>query len=123
MNKKIKIIELLQNFADEKEIVMPQYVRYLDRNVNEKAIMLVCQENIIDKLDKEMIKLTDEVEILEYNTEEIEEIKEISDEYFNMLSDESKVKWLKSYIKEDRNKINELVRAVKKLQKKSEDKQ
>ena len=117
MNKKIKIIELLQDFADEKEIVMPQYVRYLDRNVNEKAIMLVCQENIIDKLDKKMIKLTDEVEILEDNTEEIEEIKEISDEYFNMLSDESKVKWLKSYIKEDRNKINELVKVVKEIRK------
>ena len=56
-------------------------------------------------------------EILEDNTEEIEEIKEISDEYFNMLSDESKVKWLKSYIKEDRNKINELVKAVNKLRK------
>lgn len=56
-------------------------------------------------------------EILEDNTEEIEEIKEISDEYFNMLSDEAKVKWLKSYIKEDRNKINELVKAVNKLRK------
>ena len=56
-----------------------------------------------------------EVEILEDNIEEIEEIKEISDEYFNMLSDETKVKWLKSYIKEDRNKINELINIVKKL--------
>ena len=55
--------------------------------------------------------------ILEDNTEEIEEIQEISDEYFNMLSDEAKVKWLKSYIKEDRNKINELVKVVKEIRK------
>ena len=107
MNKKIKIIELLQDFADEKEIVMPQYVRYLDRNVNEKAIMLVCQENIIDKLDKEIIKLTDEVEILEDNTEEIEEL-EITEIVQNRLVKE---------IRENREKINQLVKAVNKLRK------
>lgn len=60
-------------------------------------------------------------EILEDNTEEIEEVKEISDEYFNMLSDEAKVKWLKSYIKEDRNKINELVRRIKYIERKIND--
>ena len=107
MNKKIKIIELLQDFADEKEIVMPQYVRYLDRNVNEKAIMLVCQENIIDKLDKEMIKLTDEVEILEDNTEEIEELLTIEDYECD-----------KTDIRLNRDKINELVKRINYIERK-----
>ena len=106
MNKKIKIIELLQDFADEKEIVMPQYVRYLDRNTNEKKIMLVCQENIIDKLDKEIIKLTDEVEILEDNTEEIEELKPVDDGITY------RYEW-----SEIPNKINELVKAVNSIRK------
>ena len=74
MNKKIKIIELLQDFADEKEIVMPKYIRYWDRIEHKDEVMLVCKENIIDKLDDCKIDLNDEVEILEDNTEEIEEL-------------------------------------------------
>lgn len=74
MNKKIKIIELLQDFADEKEIVMPKYIRYWDRIEHKDEVMLVCKENIINKLDDCKIDLNDEVEILEDNTEEIEEL-------------------------------------------------
>lgn len=74
---KIKIIDLLQDFADEKEIVMPKYIRYWDRIGHKDEIMLVCKANIIDKLDDCKIDLNDEVEILEDNTEEIEEIEEI----------------------------------------------
>ncbi len=73
MNKRIKIIEILDNYADDKEILIPKYVKYFDRIYKTDYIMLVCQENIIDKLDKNAIKLNDEVEILEDNTEEIEE--------------------------------------------------
>ena len=76
MNKKIKIIELLQDFADEKEIIMPKYIRYWDRIGHKDEIMLVCKANIIDKLDDCKIDLNDEVEILEDNTEEIEELAE-----------------------------------------------
>ena len=115
MNKKIKIIELLQNFADEKEIVMPQYVRYLDRNVNEKAIMLVCQENIIDKLDKEMIKLTDEVEILEDNTEEIEDQEEINIQDIEEMEEFSKDELFYVGICENRSVINTIIQAIKQL--------
>jgi len=73
MNKKIKIIELLQDFADEKEIIMPKYIRYWDRIGHKDEVMLVCKANIIKKLDDCRINLNDEVEILEDNTEEIEE--------------------------------------------------
>lgn len=74
MNKKIKIIELLQDFADEKEIIMPKYIRYWDRIGHKDEVMLVCKANIINKLDECKIDLNDEVEILEDNTEEIEEL-------------------------------------------------
>ena len=119
MNKKIKIIDLLNmQYKNEK---MPKNIRikysfvfdYYTYNEEIKWYETADKTTILDVFHK----LDYEVEILEDNTEEIEEIKEISDEYFNMLSDESKVKWLKSYIKEDRNKINELVKAVNKLRK------
>ena len=121
MNKKIKMIELLNMIANGEE--MPKEIK-LDNEVFVyigKWEQYVTKEEEIPLLrricDYNYSGLNDEVEILEDNTEEIEEIQEISDEYFNMLSDEAKVKWLKSYIKEDRNKINELVKAVNKLRK------
>ena len=79
MNKKIKVIELLQYFADEKEIIMPKYIRYWDRIGHKDEVMLVCKENIINKLDECKIDLNDEVEILENNTEEIEEKSNFED--------------------------------------------
>ena len=102
MNKKMKIIELLQDFADEKEIVMPKYIRYWDRIGHKDEVMLVCKANIINKLDDCKIDLNDEVEILEDNTEEIEELPENIDEFG----------WL-----EVKDKINELVKAVNSIRK------
>ena len=119
MNKKIKIIELLNKIANgedlPKRIKIQEYVFELSKDYeyyyyNEDV-------EITHLINHNFSNLNDEVEILEDNTEEIEEIQEISDEYFNMLSDEAKVKWLKSYIKEDRNKINELVKVVKEIRK------
>ena len=95
MNKKIKIIELLQDLADEKEIIMPKYIRYWDRIGHKDEVMLVCKANIINKLDDCKIDLNDEVEILEDNTEEIEELPD-----YNYS------------IKENRDKINELVKRI-----------
>ena len=100
MNKKIKIIELLQDFADEKEIIMPKYIRYWDRIGHKDEVMLVCKANIINKLDDCKIDLNDEVEILEDNTEEIEELPD-----YNYS------------IKGNRDKINELVKAVNEIRK------
>ncbi len=121
MNKKIKIIELLLKIAHGE---YPKRFKYNNKIYEYKRIAQgtgYVTENYdwfnsdiyIDDWDN----LNEYVEILEDNTEEIEEIPEISDEYFNMLSDEAKVKWLKSYIKEDRNKINELVKAINSIRK------
>lgn len=125
MNKKIKIIELLNIIAQVEDIgKLPKKIKYYDY-IYELQIAsrdYYCEtedDYLTDRVDDKPLNsvLNDTVEILEDNTEEIEEIQEISDEYFNMLSDEAKVKWLKSYIKEDRNKINELVKVVKEIRK------
>ena len=117
---KIRIIELLNKIANGEEVpkkIKREYGLVYTLNFGHET------PTYYDDNDRTLWDgynfniLNEDVEILEDNTEEIEEIKEISDEYFNMLSDESKVKWLKSYIKEDKNKINELVKAVNKLRK------
>lgn len=119
MNKKIKIIELLNKIANgedlPKRIKIQEYVFELSKDYEHYYYNEDVE--ITHLINHNFSNLNDEVEILEDNTEEIEEIQEISDEYFNMLSDEAKVKWLKSYIKEDRNKINELVKVVKEIRK------
>ena len=119
MNKKIKVIELLNKIANgedlPKRIKIQDYVFELSKDYEHYYYNEDVE--ITHLINHNFSNLNDEVEILEDNTEEIEEIKEISDEYFNMLSDEAKVKWLKSYIKEDRNKINELVKVVKEIRK------
>ena len=122
MNKKIKIIDLFKRIEKHEDI--PKKIKYKDNyyifkhaNYSIDHLYELIGHECIGWLEHKDINLFDEVEILEDNTEEIEEIEEISDEYFNMLSDESKVKWLKSYIKEDRDKINELVKVVNKLRK------
>ena len=106
MNKKIKIIELLQDFADEKEIIMPKYIRYWDRIGHKDEVMLVCKANIINKLDDCKIDLNDEVEILEDNTGEIEELLTIEDYECD-----------KTDIRLNRDKINELVKAINSIRK------
>ena len=117
---KIRIIELLNKIANGEEVpkkIKREYGLVYTLNFGHET------PTYYDDNDRTLWDgynfniLNEDVEILEDNTEEIEEIKEISDEYFNMLSDESKVKWLKSYIKEDKNKINELVKAFNKLRK------
>ena len=121
MNKKIKIIELLLKIAHgeyPKRFKYNNKIYEYKRTVNGTGYVTENDDWFnSDIFIDDWENLNEEVEILEDNTEEIEEIKEISDEYFNMLSDEAKVKWLKSYIKEDRNKINELVKAVKEIRK------
>ena len=112
MNKKIKIIELLQDFADEKEIVMPKYIRYRDRIGHKDEVMLVCKGNIINKLDECKIDLNDEDEILEDNTEEIEELPKMN--FFELVTDEVKTAIAMEKIK---LKVDELVKAVNQIRK------
>lgn len=112
MNKKIKVIDLIDKKYHNLEL--PKHIRInkLEYFYNENRKTYDSEYGEQMSFDFTDNVLNMEVEILEDNTEEIEEIGEISDEYFNMLSDEAKVKWLKSYIKEDRNKINELVKRI-----------
>lgn len=123
MNKKIKIIDLLQDLADEKEIVMPKYIRYWDRIGHKYEVMLVCKENIIDKLDDCKIDLNDEVEILEDNTEEIEELdkQKAKNEiwtYTDANINKSNLYCLSLYTEHHIvPKINELVKAVNSIRK------
>lgn len=135
MNKKIKVIDIFNIISKGDYEALPLNIQVDGNKYNwDNLEHFYGREDRDDEDLLELARVYDTVTFLDMNvevldnnlkdnTEEIEEIKEISDEYFNMLSDESKVKWLKSYIKENRNKINELVRAVKKLQKEREDKQ
>ena len=113
MNKKIKIIELLQDFADEKEIIMPKYIRYWDRIGHKDEVMLVCKENIINKLDDCKIDLNDEVEILEDNTEEIEEIGEFVDLIGMNENEEVLFKMIRCCT----HKIDEIIKAINSIRK------
>jgi len=102
MNKKIKIIDLI-NMQYKKE-KMPKNIRikyslifdYYTYNEEIKWYETADKTTILDVFQK----LDYEVEILEDNTEEIEELPD-----YNYS------------IKENRDKINELVRAVNKLRK------
>lgn len=59
-------------------------------------------------------------ELIEEDTIDIDSIEELenrSDEYFEMLLNDSKLNWLNKYQQEDKEKINKLVQAVKQLNK------
>lgn len=107
MNKKIKIIELLNKIANGEEL--PKSIKYYgfiwqlhNGNYFENG-----QRMLEDYLANGIVEsLNDEVEILEDNTEEIEEL-----EYFNIgkakSTDQTKMI----------DKINELVKAIKEIRK------
>jgi len=102
MNKKIKVIELLNKIANGEEL--PKSIKYCgfiwqlyNGNYVENG-----QRMLEDYLANGIVEsLNDEVEILE-NTEEIEELPDDIDEFG----------WL-----EVKDKINELVKAVNKMMK------
>ena len=108
MNKKIKIIELMQKCANKENI--PERIVYKNTvftlNDCKNYYNEEKDERLLDYIIPTFSNINDEVEILEDNTEEIEELPD-----YNYS------------IKENRDKINELVRAVNKLRKeKSNDK-
>ena len=110
MNKTIKIIELLNKIANGEEV--PSNIKVEDKEycldgstyytVGEDDEDLFCLESYTNTLDF----LKSEVEILEDNTEEIEEL-----EYFNIGKAKStdRTKMI--------DKINELVKAIKEIRK------
>ena len=104
MNKKIKVIDLIDRIYQKNNIpkrIKYKYKIWLYDNVEERYCL---EDSSFVSLAFETDRLTDEVEILEDNTEEIEEL-EVGD----MLNN-----------KKVRNKINELVRAYNKLRKEKE---
>ena len=106
MNKKIKVIELFKRIEKHEDI--PEKIKYKDncyifKHTNYSIDHLYeLKESCIGWLEHKDINLFDEVEILEDNTEEIEELPDDIDEFG----------WL-----EVKDKINELVKAVKELRK------
>jgi len=101
MNKKIKIIELLNKIANGEEVANLKIKHWKQiYNFNIKMGFITCQSDEGYNLD--LIQcLNDEVEILEDNTGEIEELKGLDIHTPSVL----------------RDKINELVKAVNKLRK------
>ena len=109
MNKKIKLIELLNKIATgedlPKRIKIQDYVFELSKNY--EPYYYNEDVEITHLINHNFSNLNDEVEILEDNTEEIEEL-EITEIVQNRLVKE---------IRENREKINQLVKAVNKLRK------
>jgi len=113
MNKKIKIIDLLNKIANEEEV--PKKVKYLNRiykfykgekdyiSYDDEKTKWCGQTLLFNIMECHHITelLEAKVEILEDNTEEIEELKGLDIHTPSVL----------------RDKINELVKAVNKLRK------
>lgn len=118
MNKKIKIIELLNKVAHEEEV--PKTIRAYYGHVHDdykydeilKWYITLDDTTVLNAIDK----LNFEVEILEDNTEEIEELD-------NWFVDERKecrefdIQAINLCFSKHRDKINELVKAVKEIRK------
>lgn len=125
MNKKIKIIDLLNKIANKEEL--PKKIEYkfetfyIKYDTFHDIYFYEAKDGtLLLKYIYNTNYLLDEVEILEDNTEEIEELAIINNYSYNILSKEEKIKQLKSYIENNRDKINELVRAVNELRKEKE---
>jgi hypothetical protein len=74
----MKIIDLLNKIANGEDFE-EKHIKYLDRIDQEYDICMICEENIIYKLDEKSIELNDNVEIIEEDKkiEIIEEDKKI----------------------------------------------
>jgi len=113
MNKKIKIIELIDKIYHKNNIpkrIKYKYKIWLYDNVEERY----CLESSFVTLSFETDRLTDEVEILEDNTEEIEELKP-----FDEIRDVSV--WDNRILSTNQRaiavKINEIIRYIKRKEK------
>ena len=105
MSQKIKVIELLNKIAKGEEV--SECVRYFHRMSRQYETMLVCQENIIDKLDRGIIDLNDGLEIIEEEPEiDIQNLEDIKPD---TISGNQYITDAKTII------INKLIKAVKQL--------
>lgn len=106
---KVKIIDILNRVAQEKNV--PKKIKYYDVTYELQAERFDYVDDELNYLFDNVLKygdylfqhLNDEVEILDNETDEIKELPR-SDSYYTQIED-------------NKNKINELVRAVNKIQK------
>lgn len=116
MNKKIKIIDLLNKIANGEEVPdkikynsiiynwdIKGYLHYEDEHYSERAFLEGYRTDMV---------LNDYVEILEDNTEEIEELPKMN--FFELVTDEVKTAMAMEKIK---LKVDELVKAINKIRK------
>ena len=115
MNKKIKVIDLLNKIANGEEA--PKWIRFhgLDFEFDELEREYSHNDNDLDMTmdGLKYSQLNDYAEILEDNTEEIAEL----DEDWTYIEGQIEKIWSESEL-ELVNKINELVRAVNELRNK-----
>lgn len=114
MNKKIKVIELLNKIANEDSI--PKAILYENEEYVFNGESFVCCDHDTTPLLKVINSLTDEVEILEDNTEEIEELKRTENVYDMTLECYHDIE-KKISNDELADKINEIIRYIKRKDK------
>ena len=113
MNKKIKLIELLNKIANGEDL--PKRILY----ENTAFVLNDCKcyyneeidERLLDYIIPSFSNLNEEVEILEDNTEEIEEIGELVDLIGMNENEEELFKMIRCCT----HKIDELVKVVNKM--------
>lgn len=116
MNKKIKVIELFELIFNNKQI--PQKILYDNEEYVFNGESFVCCDHDTTSLLSEYNKsrliefLNDEVEILEDNTEEIEEIKG-----WGLATDYKDFETINHTLDRFGNKINELVKIINEMRK------
>ena len=131
MNKKIKVIELLNKIANGEElpqkILIKDIVWYLVKDSEENFTYSQTQDNDWQKyidykialtrnLNEEVLILDDEVEILEDNTEEIEELEK---EQEAIANPKTMLQEIRFYYDSNKmgDKINEIIRYIKRKDK------
>lgn len=94
----MKVIDLLNKIANGEEV--PKYITYVNRLNDEFETMMICKENIIYKLDNDIIELNSVVEVTE-------EEKKIPEKLSTKTPFDDKEKEV--FILENRVKINEII--------------
>lgn len=122
MNKEITVIDLFKRIEKHEDI--PKKIKYKDNcyifkhtNYSIDHLYELIGHECIGWLEHKDINLFDEVEILEDNTEEIEELDRNLkfDDLITPYGKNGDMMWTE--IIKQHNKINELVKAVKEIRK------
>lgn len=104
----MKVIDLLNKIASGEKV--PNYIKYYNCKTNKNEIMMVCELNIIYKLNHEEMFLNDEIDIIE----EEEPIEKLDNNIY-VIDSKFNARALVS-INALNHKVNELVEKVNKLE-------